>query len=1623
MIYTFYSFKGGVGRSMAVANIAECFRERGLRVVMVDWDLEAPGLESYFYPPDRVGESRKLPGLMDLLMEYKRAFSNYREQRARASIAVEAAKRAEADSDPAREETINKLMDQLNSSAVPKFLQERALETLRPKQATTPPESLEEFLDQSYRSAGSDESGRGLPTSPLGRFLQPMHGNSLYLLSAGARGPDQYTRYANSVQDFDWSEFYAVYEGRKFFEWLRSRLMDVADVVLIDSRTGVTEMGGVCTRQMPDAVVAFCAPNWQNLDGVTRVIADLNEETLRSARHNRDVDVLVVPTRIDDAESGLLNEFRERFLRMTESQAIPPEFNGLESPLWNLNIPYIPVYNYRDQRVIGPGAAQADPPTQRLIAAYRKIAMHLAVLADDIGKNTAVRNAFAGEIAQYFGIAGQVPRFRPKVTAAYVERPKVESRLKELLLKGAGSAAGPRLAVWGRAGTGKTTLVARSCALPEIESAYPDGTVWLAGDRAWTDEGVLDYFRSSFGLQAAFGEAKVREALAGRRFLVVVDDVTERPHAERAFSLSSSAGCVAITRDLAIASAVCHDVVRVEDFTPEETARFLPAGVLGSPFGRTAAIGSWPAGAGAIRYSYDKLLTRSENGKAAWNELQEQIEKEGLAAFDTLATSDVQRSLSDMIRETLAQLEAVEERALIACADPKLQWNTGDREVLRILNRLCDYGLVDANFHLYPVVFQWLIYEGKVEGQRHGPSRDRPALSKDRERARQILRGKSEPLSEIQKISERLKNARDFSLARRLLALATGSPEFNRADDKTRLKLKQQHALCTYRDPEVAADERYARALEILEGADLNTPEPSQETLGLAGAVFKYQWRYAGQRRDLERSFSYYERGTRQPLRGDFGYTRINAAFVLDLLARQEQIDSPKTAEDRRGQAQELRREVVEQLPGLAASAEFQFLRDEWWYYATLAEACFGLRSYESARFWLRKGLVLEVVDWEKESTIRQLADLAFAQGLELAENSEEWRTLRTIAGDAVEALRAIRAGKIGLALSGGGFRASLFHIGVLARLAEADLLRHVEVLSCVSGGSITGAHLYLELRQLLQTKPDQEITREDYIAVVRRMQVDVLDGVQKNLRTLLFRKWAANMRTLLQPGYTRTHTLGELFEQHIFAKVNDGQQGPRYISEIRISPQGEPGDFNPKMDNWRRSAKAPILLLNATALNTGHNWQFAVTWMGEPPSRAVSVDSNDVLRRMYYADEAPTAYKRIRLGYAVAASACVPSLFDPLEMPELYPSRTVLLVDGGVHDNQGTAGLLEQECRVMIISDASGHMNSELHPSTEVVSVPLRSNEILMARVRESEFRELDAMVRSSALNGVMFLHLKKDLKIEHVDWIGCEDPYEATADTRIADQRRTLTPYGMPRNLQQLLADLRTDLDSFADAEAYLLMLSGYRMAAQNLRDALPHLGKEPAEGEKWHFLEVAEMLRNERFMKVLEGGHSRGFKIWRLSGWVRTLGTLGGVASVVVIAWTASAAWRLVIAEYNFLLLFGLWHLPGEFRLWTLILMPIAAVAAGSAGLVVCWGVHRMFGSRKSFTVIATGLVMVTVGWLIAAFHLAVFDPLYRRYGRVLVDGRSERTRGDAVSNIVVAVLVVAMLTAFFIVVVHR
>src|SRR5579872_709275 len=72
-IVTFYSFKGGTGRSMAVANVAWILAANGRRVLVADWDLESPGLHRFFQPFLGDREVWEGPGIVDLIRDYERA--------------------------------------------------------------------------------------------------------------------------------------------------------------------------------------------------------------------------------------------------------------------------------------------------------------------------------------------------------------------------------------------------------------------------------------------------------------------------------------------------------------------------------------------------------------------------------------------------------------------------------------------------------------------------------------------------------------------------------------------------------------------------------------------------------------------------------------------------------------------------------------------------------------------------------------------------------------------------------------------------------------------------------------------------------------------------------------------------------------------------------------------------------------------------------------------------------------------------------------------------------------------------------------------------------------------------------------------------------------------------------------------------------------------------------------------------------------------------------------------------------------------------------------------------------------------------------------------------------------
>lgn len=307
MIFTFYSYKGGVGRSMALANVAEFFYQNGLNVLIVDWDLEAPGLERFF--PVNHQEVLGRDGVIDMLLDYK--------------------------------ERMTKKLELDEKGEFP-------------------------FLK---------------PTSDLTIDLHPhpekkTEDRSLRLLTAGNRSTAEFVNYAHAVITFDWQDFYENWKGEHYFEWLRQQLIAAADIVLIDSRTGVTEMGGVCTYQLADVVVMFCGTNEQNLNGTREMAERFEGEGVVEARNNRPLHRIIVPARFD---LNAPREFANAYEREMESfnHFLPVRVKEEIGTLWELAVPYILDYSFKERVAMGePGETLARP----LIKPYTLLAKCMTML-------------------------------------------------------------------------------------------------------------------------------------------------------------------------------------------------------------------------------------------------------------------------------------------------------------------------------------------------------------------------------------------------------------------------------------------------------------------------------------------------------------------------------------------------------------------------------------------------------------------------------------------------------------------------------------------------------------------------------------------------------------------------------------------------------------------------------------------------------------------------------------------------------------------------------------------------------------------------------------------------------------------------------------------------------------------------------------------------------------------------------------------------------------------------------------------------------------------------------------------------------------------------------------------
>jgi NTE family protein len=249
---------------------------------------------------------------------------------------------------------------------------------------------------------------------------------------------------------------------------------------------------------------------------------------------------------------------------------------------------------------------------------------------------------------------------------------------------------------------------------------------------------------------------------------------------------------------------------------------------------------------------------------------------------------------------------------------------------------------------------------------------------------------------------------------------------------------------------------------------------------------------------------------------------------------------------------------------------------------------------------------------------------------------------------------------------------------------------------------------------------------------------------------------------------------------------------------------------------------------------------------MGEVPPRNLifhDIRSKDRLQRFYYNERKKIAHVP-PLGWAVAASAGVPGIFPP--MPISYGKIRVLLVDGGVYDNQGIVGLLDPKpymaCTDFVVSDASGQADTEYYPSQDLLSVLSTSNEIISSRVREEMINHL----LYSNPGRVAFFHLRRGIFAKEIDFNTGETsamPGKKMRSGLVGSEEE----FGISQVAQKALAQIRTDLDSFTDVEAGCLQACGYLMSEPRLIELENYVSPMQVNG-KWQFERYISILKND-------------------------------------------------------------------------------------------------------------------------------------------------------------------------------
>ena len=347
-IITFYSYKGGVGRSLALVNVATLLSKWGKKVLMIDWDLEAPGLENFFDSYLQDVDWKKQKGVLDFL-----------------------------------------------------------------------------WAKQKKQSAPWQEW-----VLPFSTKVSTM---PLHLLVSGKSNGD----YSDQLRAFNVSQFYKKHDGAHIIEDFRNELLATYDYILIDSRTGVTDFGGICTIQMPDILVMLLTATEQGLNGTVKIAEKAQNAHAALPFDREKLLIMPVPARIDQSEYTLTQEWLNKIatkLKPHYKDWVPAQVD-INEFMRLIKIPYIPYFSYGEKLpVIEQGVS--DPAG--LGYAYENLAMLLGKGLDELGEFVEKREKYleeiSGELASSEKSGHSLIDFieRVRIFISFAEK---DSSLKEQLIK------------------------------------------------------------------------------------------------------------------------------------------------------------------------------------------------------------------------------------------------------------------------------------------------------------------------------------------------------------------------------------------------------------------------------------------------------------------------------------------------------------------------------------------------------------------------------------------------------------------------------------------------------------------------------------------------------------------------------------------------------------------------------------------------------------------------------------------------------------------------------------------------------------------------------------------------------------------------------------------------------------------------------------------------------------------------------------------------------------------------------------------------------------------------------------------------------------------------------------